>query len=143
MKALTIQQPSASLVADGEKPVENRSWRTSYRGALAIHAGLGTRYLTRQELLEYPTGVIVATCRLIGVMDVALFAECLRTPTGHYCLRHNGWDIADVRKWLAHKYTEGPYAWVLSDVKKLDEPIPATGKRGLWDWEPGALTVGA
>lgn len=39
MKALTVRQPWASLIACGAKTIETRSWRTSYRGWLAIHAG--------------------------------------------------------------------------------------------------------
>jgi len=50
MKALTISQPYASLIASGEKWVENRTWATRYRGPLAIHAGRGTQYLSRDEL---------------------------------------------------------------------------------------------
>lgn len=39
MKALTIRQPWASLVALGVKTILTRSWSTRYRGPLAIHAG--------------------------------------------------------------------------------------------------------
>lgn len=39
MKALSIQQPWAWLIVNGYKPVENRNWRTEYRGPLLIHAG--------------------------------------------------------------------------------------------------------
>lgn len=39
MKALSIQQPWAWLIVNGFKPVENRTWRTDYRGPLLIHAG--------------------------------------------------------------------------------------------------------
>ncbi len=39
MKALTVRQPWASLIAVGVKTIETRSWRTEYRGPLAIHAG--------------------------------------------------------------------------------------------------------
>jgi len=52
MKALTISQPFASLIASGSKFVENRTWPTSYRGPLAIHAGKGTQYMTRREMSE-------------------------------------------------------------------------------------------
>src|SRR6202030_3531482 len=38
MKTLTLTQPWATLVALGAKRIETRSWRTSYRGPLAIHA---------------------------------------------------------------------------------------------------------
>lgn len=40
MKALSIRQPWAWLIAHGFKPVENRTWHTSYRGDILIHAGL-------------------------------------------------------------------------------------------------------
>lgn len=39
MKALTILQPWASLIAIEAKLIETRSWYTSHRGELAIHAG--------------------------------------------------------------------------------------------------------
>ena len=40
MKALTIMQPWASLIACGAKTIETRSWPTKYRGPIAIHAGM-------------------------------------------------------------------------------------------------------
>lgn len=40
MKALTVRQPWASLIAAGVKTIETRSQRTHHRGPLAIHAGL-------------------------------------------------------------------------------------------------------
>src|SRR3954451_22243677 len=39
--ALTLTQPWATLVAIGAKQIETRSWGTSYRGWLAIHAAKG------------------------------------------------------------------------------------------------------
>jgi activating signal cointegrator 1 len=41
MKALTLTQPWATLIAIGAKHIETRSWATSYRGPLAIHAAAG------------------------------------------------------------------------------------------------------
>jgi hypothetical protein len=39
MKVLTLKQPWATLVANGLKEYEFRSWKTNYRGKLLIHAG--------------------------------------------------------------------------------------------------------
>ena len=39
MKALTIRQPWASLIAAGMKTIETRGWSTRYWGPLLIHAG--------------------------------------------------------------------------------------------------------
>lgn len=38
MKVLSIRQPWATLICLGVKPIENRTWQTKHRGALAIHA---------------------------------------------------------------------------------------------------------
>ena len=39
MKAITIKQPYASLIVEGIKDIENRTWKTNYRGRILIHAG--------------------------------------------------------------------------------------------------------
>ena len=36
---LSVRQPWAWLLCEGLKDVENRNWRTNYRGTLYIHAG--------------------------------------------------------------------------------------------------------
>lgn len=38
MRAITLMQPWASLIALGAKRYETRSWKTHYRGPLAIHS---------------------------------------------------------------------------------------------------------
>jgi hypothetical protein len=38
MKVILIRQPYASLICWGIKTIENRTWDTSYRGRLLIHA---------------------------------------------------------------------------------------------------------
>jgi hypothetical protein len=70
MKALTVFQPYASLIAFGSKWVENRSWPTSYRGPLAIHAGKGTQYLTKSQLAGYPTGCVLAVVELAACVEL-------------------------------------------------------------------------
>ena len=41
MKTITLKQPWASLVANGYKEYEFRSWKIKYRGDILIHAGKG------------------------------------------------------------------------------------------------------
>ena len=45
MRGLTLHQPWASLVAEGRKEYETRSWSTLFTGLVAIHAGKEKRYL--------------------------------------------------------------------------------------------------
>lgn len=152
MKAITLTEPWAALVALGAKSIETRSWRTPHYGPIAIHAakgfpgGAGARSLCmeqpfRRVLLEggyrlgedhnLPLGAVVATAYLVTcirldgdatVRDVLLLSEA----------RHER-DFGD--------YSVGRYAWVLRDVAALPEPIPARGALGLWEWEPPAGTL--
>ena len=41
MKVLSIKEPWASLIINGYKKYEFRSWKTNYRGKILIHAGKG------------------------------------------------------------------------------------------------------
>lgn len=128
MKALTISQPYASLIASGEKWVENRLWGTHHRGPLAIHAGKGTQYLDRDELRRYPTGCVIGTANLLACMPLTSLRS-LR-PT---CPIQRG--VLTVGEVLDHAFTEGPWCWILTDISRYREPIPCTGRQGLWDWE--------
>lgn len=56
MRALTIRQPWASLVALGVKTIETRSWSTRYRGPLAIHAGAAQPQRGEAPGLGVPVG---------------------------------------------------------------------------------------
>ncbi len=80
MKAITLWQPWATLVAIGAKRFETRSWSTHYRGPLAIHAAKTSRDIKRyrgrpkiEEALAragcsfdtLPRGVVVCAARLV------------------------------------------------------------------------------
>lgn len=133
MKALTISQPFASLIADGHKWIENRTWPTSYRGPLAIHAGKGTQYLTRKELKDVPHGCILATAELVACVRLSE----IRDRNEIAARRHHKVAGTD-RTWSEaerHKHAEGPWCWILDNVTKLESPIDATGAQGLWSWE--------
>jgi hypothetical protein len=56
VKALTIRQPWATLIALGVKMIETRSWRTNYRGPIAIHAGKVLTYLEDDQIGEWAIG---------------------------------------------------------------------------------------
>jgi len=54
LKALTLWQPWASLLAGGGKMFETRSWKTNYRGPVVIHAA---KLSVRQVLKKcFPPG---------------------------------------------------------------------------------------
>lgn len=125
MKGLTVSQPYASLIAGGRKWVENRTWGTPYRGWLAIHAGKTSRYLDARALLAFPTGRILAVGRLVACLNLEGPRRYDRAT-----VLADGVTVDDV---LKHPYTEGPWCWVVQDVRELPTPLECRGAQGLWD----------
>lgn len=148
MKALTLTQPWATLVAVGAKRIETRSWKTSYRGPLAIHAAKGFPKWAREFTAEpvcyeaarifsppiskvyhaYPLGCVLATCRLVNVLPVEVVDNV-----------DNVWGVSleplSDRERAFGDYSLGRYAWILEDVRRLPDPIPAKGALQLWNWD--------
>ena len=129
MKAITVSQPFASLIASGEKWVENRRWHCGYRGPLAIHAGKGKQYMNARELQDYPTGCIVAIADMIACINL----EASRGGKQRHEVEKMAQQGVTLESLLAHEHAEGPYCFVLSNVRKLTEPIDCRGAQGLWD----------
>lgn len=142
MKGLSLTQPWATLVATGAKTIETRSWSSTYRGLVAIHASKGfprdcqalchrdpfataliNAGLDRSEQL--PLGVIVAVARILHIAPTEAFMGPNLLGGG---LRH---DIA-VREQAFGDFSSGRYGWVLGDVRALREPIACKGALGLW-----------
>jgi activating signal cointegrator 1 len=140
MKALTVTQPWATLIAIGAKHVETRSWTTGHRGPLAIHAAhrfpAWARELCRTDPFRLvldqvgmtgpealPRGMVVATCRLAAVQPTSGPLPAA-WPVG----RHEV---------VFGDYRPGRYAWLLTDITPLAHPVLARGALGLWSWEPG------
>jgi len=163
MKALTICQPWATLVTIGAKRIETRSWSTTYRGPLAIHAaaGLGPVGGVRglweichsdpfRAILDHhgwlqdpsywlPRGKVVAVAELRDVRIIG--RELNGVPT------YSADDMISAEPVLGNErafgdYSPGRFAWLLDTVRALPEPIPARGALGLWNWDaPEGVTL--
>ncbi len=104
MKAISLHQPWASWITEGEKTIETRTWPTNYRGDLLI---VSTR---KPKYLDYPLGqalciVSVVGCRVMTVMDEKE-AMCL-------------WSFPR-------------YAWLLENLRRID-PFPVRGSQGFYE----------
>jgi len=137
MKALTISQPYATLIANGEKFVENRRWQTSHRGPLVIHAGKGSQYLGSADLAKYPTGCIVAVAELVACKTLHRIKRIAQDDQKRGPYSSIG--PYSAQQVASHKHSEGPYCWVLCNVQKLDEPIPCSGRQSLWTPSDGII----
>lgn len=134
MKALTIHQPYASLIASGAKRVENRRWKINYRGLLAIHAGQGTAFLSPGELEKYPTGVVLATAELFACFHINEIRGAYEAGK-----ELPGLTAKAVAELAEHKFTEGPYCWVLRRIQPLKTPVRHMGRQGLWDFDESLI----
>ncbi|MEI9966013.1 MAG: ASCH domain-containing protein [Caulobacteraceae bacterium] len=128
MKALSLWQPWASLVAAGVKLHETRHWSTPYRGPIAIHAAKTLDVAGAPDLLcravfgDYwsrllPLGMVVAVAELTACRPTERIADHLSRA-----------DLA------AGNFSRGRFAWRLDKVRALKRPMPAVGRQGLFNW---------
>lgn len=136
MKALTIKQPWAWAIVNGPKRVENRTWKPPLHiigQRIAIHTGAR---IEKAELLAYtalgawleptvvhlPVGAIVGTAIVAGYVAVNATGGVVAQTSGaqNYSHRKDPWFF-------------GPVGWLLTDVRKLDNPLPCKGALSLWD----------
>jgi hypothetical protein len=129
MKAITVCEPYATLIARGIKRVENRTWpaHASIIGQrIAIHAGKSKAWLTPDNYgiptAELTFGAVVATATLADCI-------CIGDATDARLVKI-GWSM---KGFFDHEHTEGPFCWVLSDARPLAKPIPYSGAQGIWN----------
>lgn len=126
MKVITIKQPFATLIAEGLKEYEFRTWKTKYRGDILIHAGKGIDKKAMKEFehlnLEYPSGCIIAKAT---VTDCIYIDDKMR----NILKEKNKLVYSNIIK---NKEWNG-YGFKLEKVKKI-KPISINGKLSLWDY---------
>ena len=81
MKVITIKQPFATLIKEGLKEYEFRTWKTKYRGEILIHAGSG---IDKEELkkfsglgYEFPAKKIIAIVEITDCIKIEAIQEWL------------------------------------------------------------------
>ncbi len=103
MKAISLKQPWANLVATGAKTIETRKWSTKYRGDLVI--------CSSQSPKIEPYGK--ALC-IVELYDVRLMTKKDETKA---CI----------------KIYPGAYAWLLCNLRPINPPVPIKGSLGIFD----------
>lgn len=143
IKAISLWEPWAWLILAGLKQIETRHWPTDYRGFLAIHAAqkwtgeekeawraIQERFASDLPSLQTapatpPLGALLC---VVNLVDVQPTWKVRTTITAHERAFGN--------------YEHGRYAWKLEMVQRFDEPIPAKGAQGFWNWEvPKGLQI--
>lgn len=128
MKVLSIKEPYVTLIANGDKLIETRSWKTNYRGELYIHASsakIVKRYLTNQYVLNISKNLKM---NYGNIICKAKLADCIYMDQGFIDSIKK-----DQKEYYLGQYELGRYAWVLKNVE-LIEPIPTKGKLNIWNY---------
>lgn len=103
MKAISLKQPFASLVASGQKTIETRKWKTNYRGDLLI--------CSSQNPKIAPAGYALCVVELYDVKPMAKEHEdqacCKLYPKAN--------------------------AWFLRNLRVLDPIVPIKGQLSLFE----------
>lgn len=141
-KVLTIRQPWAQLVVQGDKKIETRGWITKYRGWVLIHAAKSFHFMDLHMCEQdkhfktcIPDYTKLQTSAIIGqafLYDVVPQENILATLT------------EQERKFGI--YGPDRYAWLLSHAEVFAKPyLNVMGQQGLWNYElidhPQAVTV--
>jgi hypothetical protein len=106
MKAISLRQPWASMIASGEKKIETRKWFTKYRGDILIVASKSPK------IPGLPVGKALCIARLID------------------CRKMTKADEAVARC----EIYPGAFAWVLDDIRPI-KPFEVKGQLGIYEVE--------
>lgn len=125
--ALSIRQPWAWAIIQAGKDIENRTWRTNYRGPVCIHASAGMTKAEYTETAEFVRSITnlpiprMADLHRGGIIGVAEIVGCVtgsRSP------------------WFF-----GPHGLALRNARPVDF-IRVKGCLGLFDWRPRVVPDG-
>jgi|GEM_PF-294316 len=137
MKALSIKQPWASLIAHGIKDIENRTWKTHFRGRVYIHASSKTKemlsLLSKNQVedlrnktnldFDFPTSAIIGEVEII---------DCVVNHHSIWAEKTEGRYVGDGVFVLSEKPI---YNWVLANPVLYDKPIlNVKGKLSFWEF---------
>lgn len=130
MKVLSLTEPYATLIKIGKKKIETRSWKTSYKGKLYIHASstkIPKEYKNNTELMSLVNvnnlnyGHIICSCDLVDCIEMTdEFIEKVKKNSDEY---------------ISGIYAKGRYAWILENVEIIKKPIEVKGHLGIWNFE--------
>lgn len=116
---LSIRQPWAWLIVQGHKPVENRTWGTSFRGLILIHAGKGMTRDEYNDARDFLNDMRLPTIKL-PALDELERGGIVGTARLVNCVYHHD------SPWFG-----GPVGWVLEDAKPVPF-VPCVGQLGLF-----------
>jgi hypothetical protein len=118
MKAFSVKQPWAYLICSGIKNVENRSWKTKFRGRVLIHSSKKISELDinieQQKNISYDIKKLLKFGSIIGSVEIV---DCIKNSKSIWA-------------------EEGKYHWILKNPILFDIPIEnIKGNLSFWNYD--------
>jgi len=129
MKALSLTQPMAWAVFHG-KDIENRNWRTNYRGRIIIHASLTFNLIHYRWLLHNDNRLGIT----VPFRDGVVYGSLIGTVDIVDCVDHHD------SPWFFGPF--GLYGFVLANANVYERPIPYKGRLGLFEVPESLSQIG-
>jgi hypothetical protein len=126
MKAISLYEPWATLIALGEKRYETRSWSTTYRGSLLICASkirLPTVKIIDLMVRARITVNDLNPGRAVTLVDLI---HIYRTDDLHYG------QLGENEEFYGNLFP-GRFAWQLKNIRRFVNPPLVRGRQGLFD----------
>ena len=128
MKCLSICQPFAELIVQGEKTIELRKWNTKFRGEFLVHAAKNILEEDCKRMKISPktvtTGAIIGKVNLVDVKKYESDKELNKDKKKHHSVSDN---------------TKNKYGFILENPKKLRVPIEYMGKLNFFEFHPDEI----
>jgi len=140
VKALSLWQPWASLIALGVKTIETRSWATWYRGPLLIHAAKKRINFARDVFADLPFADQLAWGEVLkehGIrMDALPYGKVVASVNLDACVMCSPETVAKISssELPFGNFEKGRFMWMLSNCRPV-EPYDAVGRQGVFDLE--------
>lgn len=129
MKVLTIKEPWATLIAEGIKEYEFRTWKTNYRGEILIHAGKTRaneypKIVRKYPNFEYMEGFIIAEVTI---------SDCIKVDKEfiNYLKKKNAIVYENI---INSNNIDKLYAFKITNVRKII-PKEAIGHLNFWQYD--------
>src|SRR5262245_57414431 len=134
MLTLSILQPFATLIVLGAKRLETRSWRTSRRGRIGIHASRALSREARRLCDEEPFRSTLEAAGLTDPDDLPL-GVLLGTAELIACTSVDdlNLDALGAAELAFGDFRPGRWAWELRQPEVLPAPVAFRGRLGFFE----------
>lgn len=146
-KVLTVKNPWAWLIAQGIKDIENRTWRTHFRGRVFIHAAAGltkgfySEFLPKkywESLNQSDSSNLIqqSSATVSQILCSVEIVDCVMNHPSIWAEKTEGITDSNTGEFIPKADPKPIWNWVLANPKPAPqfEGLKIKGALSLWDF---------